>query len=158
MDSQDGFRRALEQAKRGSASHGLIKAGRLVDTLCLGRARERFGADLRPAHLRLFPHIDLEGTRVTVIAERLGSTKQAVAVLVDELETMGVLRRVPDPHDARARLVQFANRPGRSLLDGMGVLAEFDEELERCLGAPRLRRLRRDLNALVEHLEALTGK
>ncbi|MEO2006862.1 MAG: hypothetical protein ABGY41_22515, partial [Candidatus Poribacteria bacterium] len=37
----------------------------------------------------LFPHIDFEGIRLTVLAARLGISKQAVGQLVGELQSMG---------------------------------------------------------------------
>ncbi|MFD5036127.1 MarR family winged helix-turn-helix transcriptional regulator [Streptomyces sp. NPDC058377] len=48
-----------------------------------------------------------DGARVTEIAERLGSTKQTVGPLVDELVARGYLHRRRDPADARAKIVDF---------------------------------------------------
>lgn len=50
------------------------------------------------------------GIRVTDLAEQAGVTKQTAGYLVDQLERAGYVRRVPDPTDARARLVQIADR------------------------------------------------
>ena len=44
----------------------------------------------------------LEGTRLTVLAERLGVSTQATRQLVDEREEMGFVERARDPADARA--------------------------------------------------------
>ncbi|MGW1099765.1 MarR family winged helix-turn-helix transcriptional regulator [Streptomyces sp. NPDC002455] len=64
--------------------------------------------DLRPAHLRIFAALGHgDGARVTEIAERLGSTKQTVGPLVDELVARGYLHRRRDPADARAKIVDF---------------------------------------------------
>lgn len=64
--------------------------------------------DLRPAHLRIFTALgDGDGARATEIAERLGSTKQTIGPLVDELVAKGYLRRRRDPADARAKIVDF---------------------------------------------------
>jgi DNA-binding MarR family transcriptional regulator len=43
-------------------------------------------------------------------------TKQTAGFLVDQLERAGYVRRVPDPRDARARLVQIAER-GRAAVE-----------------------------------------
>ncbi|MFG2626527.1 MarR family winged helix-turn-helix transcriptional regulator [Streptomyces sp. NPDC048473] len=45
--------------------------------------------------------------RVIQIAERLGSTRQTVGPLVDELVAKGYLHRRRDPADTRAKLVAF---------------------------------------------------
>ena len=55
--------------------------------------------------LALTPYIDPEGTRNTVLAERMGISKQAVGKKIVELEKLGLLLREPDPSDGRAFLV-----------------------------------------------------
>jgi hypothetical protein len=56
-----------------------------------GLASRRAGRPrLRRSHTSLLPHIDLGGTRVTDLAERLGVSKQAASQLVDDLEAIGV--------------------------------------------------------------------
>lgn len=153
----EAFERALSAAKQRSVSHSLLKAGRLVDELGIARVRERLGAPLRRAHTRLFPHIDLAGTRPTELARRVGISKQATSVLIDELVEMGVLERALDPSDGRAWLVRFAERPGRSLLDGLTVLADIDAELEQSLGPAGLRQLQRQLARVLALLEERTA-
>ncbi|MDD9939430.1 MAG: MarR family transcriptional regulator [Myxococcales bacterium] len=152
--SDEAFQREFAAAKERSVSHALLKAGRLVDELGVARARARLGAPLRRAHTRLFPYVDLEGTRLSELARRVGISKQAVGVLVDELVEMGALERRPDPEDGRARRVHFATGP-RSVLDGLSVLAGIEADLERALGAPGMRQLQRQLTRALATLEAL---
>src|SRR6478609_174629 len=52
--------------------------------------------------LQLIPH---DGVRQKELAERALVTKQAIAELVDALETDGFVERRPDPSDGRAWLV-----------------------------------------------------
>jgi DNA-binding MarR family transcriptional regulator len=61
--------------------------------------------DTTAAQGRVFARIDPDGTRLTDLAERALITKQTAGFLVDQLERAGYVRRVPDPRDARARLV-----------------------------------------------------
>ena len=143
----------LDEAKRASLGQVLFKAARLLNEQGVAEVRETMGLDnLRTAHMGLFPHIDLEGTRLTEIARRVGVTKQAVGQLVDELEAMGMLERVPDPADGRAKLVRF---PGGStqLMRGLAVLGGIEDQLREELGARRFARLHRDLLALLEAIE-----
>ena len=147
-------RDALERAKRASASQLLFRCARLLNELALSRARERSGLAIRAAHTSLFPHIDLEGTRLTELARRLGVSKQATAQLVDEMVAMRVLERVPDPDDARAKRIRFARRRGSIvLMEGLAMLGEIEAELARALGARRLEALRRTLLQLLDLLE-----
>ena len=57
--------------------------------------------------LRLFRHIDLDGTRLTEIAARAGTTKQAAAELLGRAEALDLVMRQPDPVDGRAKIVMF---------------------------------------------------
>src|SRR4029079_6428621 len=43
----------------------------------------------------------------SVIAERSGLTRQAITMIVDELEAAGVVRRAPDPEDGRAKRIGY---------------------------------------------------
>src|SRR5690348_10571743 len=60
---------------------------------------------VRPAHTAVFQYLDDTGTTVSLLAERAQMTKQAMAELVQHLETHGYVKRVPDPTDRRAKLV-----------------------------------------------------
>lgn len=147
-------RSELEQAKRASVGQLLFKCARLLNELALSRARERTGIDVRVAHTALFPHIDLDGTRLTELARRLGTSKQAAGQLVDEMVEMGVLERVADPDDARAKRIRFARRGGAiALMEGFAVLGELERELAKKLGKPRIEALHETLLELLGVLE-----
>jgi DNA-binding MarR family transcriptional regulator len=66
-------------------------------------ARQQVGA----AHVHITRHLPLEGARLTELAARAGMTKQAMGALVDQCEAWGLVRREPDPRDARARRIVF---------------------------------------------------
>jgi DNA-binding MarR family transcriptional regulator len=69
---------------------------------------EAAGYPWAPArHYPVFENIDPDGTRLTVLAGRAGITHQAMAQLVCELEERGIVERVADPVDGRARLVRL---------------------------------------------------
>jgi len=68
------------------------------------------GFDATLAQARLAARIDEDGSRITELAESSQVTKQTASVLVDQLEALGYVERVPDPTDARARLVRMAER------------------------------------------------
>src|SRR3712207_4571695 len=66
--------------------------------------------DMALAQGRIAARIGPHGTRLTDLAEQALVTKQTAGHLVDQLERAGYVRRVPDPTDRRARLVQMAKR------------------------------------------------
>jgi DNA-binding MarR family transcriptional regulator len=151
------YRQTLERAKRASPAQLLFRASRLLNERGLARIRERGRKGVRTSHTALLPYIDLDGTRITQIARRMGVTKQAVNQAVGEIEAMGLVRRSPDPSDGRAKLVHFTARGRRELLLGLGVLGELEEELSKEIGKARVARLRDDLAALVDYLEGGLG-
>jgi len=148
---------ALGRLKRASVGQLLFRAARRLNEQTLARVEERTGLAVRPSHTALFPHIDLAGTRQSTLAERLGVSKQAVNKLVGELIEMGVLERIADPTDARAALVRFSTRKGRTLLDGLAMLASVDQELEEALGPRRYRALHEGLLGVERWLDEQDG-
>ena len=64
-------------------------------------------AQISAAHIHITRHLDLQGTRLTELAQKAGMSKQAMGDLVDQCEAWGLVTREPDPRDARARLVHF---------------------------------------------------
>jgi DNA-binding MarR family transcriptional regulator len=150
----DGSERPFQAAGRPSTGPLLIRAARLFNERAVARGRSVGGLDLRPAHTALFPHLSLEGTRMTALAEKMGVTKQAVSQIAAELEQAGVLCRIPDPSDGRAKLVRFTAEGYDALLAGFDALHEVEDELAAELGEAPMRRLNRDLAKLLAALES----
>lgn len=144
----------VERAKAESVAQLLFKCARLLNERALARLEQPEDAPrLRPAHTGVFPHLDHAGTRLTDLAARMGISKQAVQQLVDELEQMGAVERIPDPSDGRAKLIRFSTKPGTSLLDGLAHLQKLERELAETIGAERMAALRDGLGALLAALE-----
>lgn len=152
-DWDDATKQEFERIKRGSVFQLLFRCARRVNEEALARASRLYGAEIRPVHTQIFPHLDLEGTRQTVLAERIGVSKQAVGQLVDELEQMGVLERVPDPSDGRAKLVKFTQREGASLMDGMKFLMAFEAEVAEVVGEEVMEAMGRGLIAVLDEVD-----
>jgi DNA-binding MarR family transcriptional regulator len=64
-------------------------------------------AQISAAHIHITRHLDLQGTRLTDLAQKAGMSKQAMGDLVDQCEAWGLVTREADPVDARARRVCF---------------------------------------------------
>ncbi|GLH95965.1 MarR family winged helix-turn-helix transcriptional regulator [Phytohabitans aurantiacus] len=112
-------------------------------------AEAGFG-DVTPAQARVFQRIAPGGSRLTDLAEQAQITKQSAGFLVDQLERAGYVERVPDPTDARARLVRVSERGARSIPIAAAVVAEVEAEWEAHLGKQRARQLREALTRLRE--------
>ena len=152
------FSQKLDALKSQSTLQLLFKAARLLDEEAVRRVSSREGApQLRRSHTALLPHIALAGTRISELADRLGVSKQAVSELVDDLEAAGVVKRSPDPADARAKRVTFTPRGLDGLLRGLEVLRDFERELSHTVGATNLKQLQITLLRILKHLEAGTN-
>lgn len=157
-------RQALELAKSANTGQLLLKCARLWDEVAIARINREAKPKglrlptLRPAHTKLFPHIDFEGTRLVTIALRLGVTKQAVSQWIAELEEMKVVELVADPEDARAKRVRFTPRGLEGIHHGLGVLRGIEDDLAARVGGKTLEALRRDLGAVLVALESLDAQ
>lgn len=149
----DAYRDKLEAEKRQSTVQLLFKAARLLNERAIAEVRAQSNKPVRVAHTSLLPHVDLEGTRLTDLASRLGVTKQAAGQLVDELVEMGFLERAPDPTDARAKLVRFTKRGRQSILEGLALLKTIEDDLREVVGDTKMRALHDALAAIVAHEE-----
>ena len=145
---------ALDQRKRRSFLQVLFKAARLANEHALDRVRDQTGIpDIQPAHTTLFPHIDWDGKRLTTLAERLGVTKQAVKHLVDDLEEFGLVERIPDPSDGRAKLIRWTDDGTDAISDGLGLLEAIEQEFDEQLGRDAIQQSHEVLLAIVDRLE-----
>ncbi len=142
----------LETLKRASLGQVLFKAARLYNELAVARVRETVPS-FKLAHTQLLPHLAHAGIRATELARRLGTSKQAIAPLVQDLIDAGVIERAPDPSDGRAQLLRITPRGRDAMAHGLGLLVALAAELEPELGSERMARLHDDLLALLAALE-----
>lgn len=106
--------------------------------------------DITLAQSRLFQRVAPGGSRLTDLAEQARITKQSAGFLVDQLERAGYVERVPDPDDARARLVRVAERGARVIALAAGEVDRIEAEWTAHLGAEDMAHLRRILLRLRE--------
>jgi DNA-binding MarR family transcriptional regulator len=147
-------RRAFEAFRDGATLQHLFKASRLANERALARAAsEQPHPPVGAAHTALFPHLDFDGIRLTDLAARVGVTKQAVGQLVDDLAGLGMVERVADPTDKRAKRVRFSRRGHAALVHGIGVLRALEDDLAATVGRRRMRELHETLKLIIAALE-----
>jgi DNA-binding MarR family transcriptional regulator len=94
--------------------------------------------ETRIAHVNLTRNLDVEGTRLTELARRASMSKQAMGELVDQCVELGLVDRVADPSDGRARIVMFTPA-GRIWLDAFRDAVDVAErEMRGELGKARM--------------------
>ncbi len=108
--------------------------------------------EIRPAHTPVFQFLPPEGCRVTELAARAGTSKQAMGHLVESLVGWGYLERVPDPTDGRAQLVRRTERGWAVNRAARRLVEEVQAEWAALLGEDRMGQLRGILADLVAAL------
>ena len=106
--------------------------------------------DITLAQARVFQRIGPAGTRLSELAAAAQVTKQTAGFLVDQLERAGYVERVPDPTDARARLVRVGRRGRAAAPVAAAALAAVEAEWTEHLGDRTMTQLRRALVRLRE--------
>lgn len=101
----------------------------------------------RRSHVNLTRHLDLGGTRITELARRAAMTSAAMTELIDQCTHLGLVERIEDVSDKRARIVRFTPE-GRKWLNAFGkAVARAQAELESEIG-------KRNLSALLSGLRS----
>ena len=140
-----------EEARARHVGRLLLRAHRDFSARAISGLHRAGHHSITLAHLNLLPHLDGAGTRVTVLAERAGMTKQGMGQLIQDVERLGYAARAPDPTDGRASLVTFT-RAGRQLLsDAIAVTQQVQMEYEAILGPERLVALKQALADITDH-------
>jgi len=148
-------RRRFEAVRDAATLQLLFKAARLANERALGRlASDPARPPVRAAHTALFPHLDFDGVRLTDLASRVGVTKQAVGQLVDDLAALGMVERIADPEDKRAKRIRFSRRGHAALMQGLGVLRDIEDALAATVGKRRMRDLQETLSLIIKSLES----
>jgi DNA-binding MarR family transcriptional regulator len=128
----------------------LLEASRTLGAEVVANLDERGFPDARPGHAAVFMHIDRRwGTRLTDLARRARMTKQGMMLLVDDLETRGYVRRVPDPEDSRAKVVRLTARGRRYVAEARRAVAAVEARARRELGDRRYESLWGALEELI---------
>jgi len=92
-------------------------------------------AQTRLPHINLTRHLDLEGTRITVLAQRAHMTNAAMTELIDQCEALGLVVRLSDPADRRARIVNFTDAGRLWLAAFAKALKKAEREMVDEIGA-----------------------
>ena len=89
---------------------------------------------LSASHIHITRHLALGGSRLTELAQRARMSKQAMGKLVEQCEAWGLVTRLDDPQDARARRIVFT-AVGLAWLQAFGqAVAQAEAELCAAVG------------------------
>lgn len=135
----------------------LLAAQRAVAAELTASMAARGYDDVRPGHGAVFLWIDRRtGTRLGELARRAGVTKQSMMQAVDDLQARGYVRRVADPADARATVVELTAEGRRCATEFRRAMQVLETRIRRRLGDRTDQALRAALGALAG--EASSGR
>jgi DNA-binding MarR family transcriptional regulator len=119
----------------------LFTAAWLFDKRILNYVNRHGFPDLRMVHLHLPRNIDLGGTRLTELAARAEISKQSMAEIVDACKAMGLVGRISDPEDGRAKLVALTPRGHKLMNVVRAAISSAERELRSQVGVEAARAL-----------------
>ena len=123
-----------------------------INELVSEQLAERGFSDFRPAHGTIGQHIRDRGSRVTELAQLAQVSKPTVVYLVNDLERLGYVERVPDPHDGRAKLIQLTERGAQAQEAAREIVAQIEHDWSLLLGRGDFATLRELLGRLHDTL------
>ncbi|MGN6691257.1 MAG: MarR family winged helix-turn-helix transcriptional regulator [Sphingopyxis sp.] len=120
----------------------LLSAVYWFDEALQAALREAGIPNVSRAQSMLIANISAGEHRATRIARNLGVTRQAISLMLGELEARGIVEIVPDPDDRRARIVQFAGPTNATRRAAAKALHYLEVKLVERIGLPAYHGLR----------------
>ena len=90
---------------------------------------------LSASHIHITRHLALEGSRLTELAQCASMSKQAMGKMVEQCEAWGLVTRLADVRDARARRIVFTPVGLAWLQAFRQAVAQAEAELRAAVGA-----------------------
>src|ERR1700722_11181156 len=104
---------------------------------------------IRPAQAVALVPLAIGGLHASDLADRLRVSRQAVAQAVTALERHGYVTRLPDPVDARARIIELTPRGQQALRIMRSNALDREKRWQQVLGKQRLGEWRETLQVLL---------
>ena len=142
----------LEHYRKHNLGQSLMEVARHFQRHAMDAFIEEGHTGLQVSHQAVLTHLALAGSRLTDLAKRASMTKQAMGQLVDEVEALGYVERVPDPTDKRAKLVRFTEQGCLLMKSGTKVGSSIHQEYTNIIGERKMERLRALLGELYEKI------
>lgn len=146
----DGIGSSISDEQRVDLGLSLLIPYRYTENRIFQAVQNAGFDDWTLTQCRVFQRISREGSRLTDLADQAQMSKQSASVLVDQLERLAYVRRVPDPRDGRTRLIVLEERGLRAVEVATATLDEILSEWESYLGTRNFMLLQQILDQLRE--------
>src|SRR3569832_730958 len=115
---------------------------------------ERLGFPaLRQAHIQLLSAIGPEGVRLAELVSAVGLPKQTVGDLIDDLESMKMVERFPDPDHGVIKRVRLGSKRKSGAAERRRGAAATEARWANRLGTKKMKSLRALLEELASTVE-----
>jgi DNA-binding MarR family transcriptional regulator len=148
--ASDGAEGGMDDGRRVDLGVSLFIPYRYTEDRLFRALQDAGFDDWTLAQCRVFQRIAPNGSRLKDLADQAQMTKQSASVMVDQLENLSYVRRLPDPTDGRARLIVIEERGRRAVELVMATLDEIYAEWETYLGTRNFTLLHQILDQLRE--------
>ncbi len=127
----------------------LLRAHRDYAQRAIAKLRAAGYADLAQHHAELLATMAADGERISSIAGKLGTSKQAAGEAVGQLERMGYLRKTADASDSRATIAELTPKGRRFIEEVRGIKQDLNRDYVARLGSADFDALRAILERLL---------
>jgi DNA-binding MarR family transcriptional regulator len=146
---------ALRRYRNAKLYRPLTRTLRVYNRRLVEGIRGRGFEDFSPAFPALLSNLDIEGTRIGVLAGRAGVTRQAAGQLLREIERCGYVERTGAADDARATVVRFTARGRRLLQTVFDLVEEIETDFASQLKPGEFERVRDVLLRLANRVDPI---
>lgn len=140
----------MENLRQTHIGRLFLRAHRDFSMRAIQKLRLKGHVALGLSHTALLANLDIEGNKMTILANRMGVTKQAVGKLVRELEEKGYVKMTESLEDKRAMCVVYTEKGWQFLQDAHEVKQQIEAEYMAILGKNNLHLLRTLLEKIIE--------
>ena len=131
----------------------LFRATHTMNAEMARRIRARGWTAFQPSFTTLLGHLDTEGTTITTLAARIGTSRQAVSQLAKAIADAGFVERLPHPTDGRSVLIRHTDTGRRILIDAIEVMIAIEADYAERTSAADIDELKRRLATLLERID-----
>jgi DNA-binding MarR family transcriptional regulator len=135
----------------------LFRATHSMNAEMARRIRAAGHPEFQPTFTSLLAHVDTEGTAISELARRIGTSRQAVSQLAQSVEAAGLVERLPHPEDGRSIIVRHTDAGRQILLDALDVMSGIEDDYAGLIGAADVAELRRLLGRLIDEIDPAGG-
>jgi len=131
----------------------LLRASRFVNTAIVDGLHQHGFTKLSSTHTALLSNLDLEGSSLTIVAQRAGMTKQAMGRLADELISLKYVTSTRSEDDRRAVKLEFTPAGLKLMNHSFTIMEELENHCARRLGDKNFKNLLISLQDIVDDFE-----